>query len=269
MVADNAVDRNGTTPRLTVVVPALNEEHRLPATLAGLTDALGRLALASEIVVVDNGSTDRTGKVARAHRHESVAVRVLWCPRRGKGAAVRAGVLASGGAYVGFCDADLATSTDALIPTLAYLGAGVNVVVGSRAHPDSYVWAPHGVVRRTGAWAFRRAVQRLVPGIRDTQCGYKFFDRRTATALFRPLRTPGFAFDVELLARAQRAGAVIAELPVRWADRPGSSFSPARDGLRSFATLYRLRTLLDGEAVPAMATRSVPALDMMEAAEIA
>jgi hypothetical protein len=133
------------------------------------------------------------------------------------------------------------------MPTLAYLGAGVNVVVGSRAHPDSEVWARHSAVRKSGAWAFRRAVQRLVPGISDTQCGYKFFDRATAMALFRPLRTVGFAFDVELLARAQRAGVVIAELPVRWTDRPGSSFSPARDGLRSFATLYRLRTLLEHE----------------------
>jgi dolichyl-phosphate beta-glucosyltransferase len=91
-----------------------------------------------------------------------------------------------------------------------------------------------------------------VPGISDTQCGYKFFDRATAMALFRPLRTIGFTFDVELLARARRAGVVIAELPVRWTDRPGSTFSPARDGVQSFVTLYRLRHLLD-ERAPARA----------------
>jgi dolichyl-phosphate beta-glucosyltransferase len=257
-MADTAVG----VPRLTVVVPALNEERRLPTTLAGLTDALGRLALASEIVVVDNGSSDGTAEVVRAHR----GVRLLHCPTRGKGAAVRMGVLATEGAYVGFCDADLATGTEAIIPALAYLGAGVNVVIGSRAHPKSEVWARHSVVRRAGAWAFRRSVQRVVPGIADTQCGFKFFDRATATALFSPLRTTGFVFDVELLARAQRAGAVIAEVPVTWTDKPGSSFNPARDGIISFTTLYQLRSVLDRE--PARATpRTLPAIDALKAGE--
>jgi dolichyl-phosphate beta-glucosyltransferase len=124
----------------------------------------------------------------------------------------------------------------------------------------------HHAVRRAGAWAFRRSVRQLVPGIGDTQCGFKFFDRATALALFRPLRTAGFAFDVELLARAQRAGAVIAELPVRWTDRPGSSFSPARDGLRSFATLYRLRAVLADEGVRRAPGRS-PRAVAVEAGE--
>ncbi len=235
-------------PLLSVVVPVLNEERRLPATLVGLAHALRGVSRRTEIVVVDNGSTDGTTAVVREHRACHVPVRLVDCPDRGKGAAVRAGVLASDSSFVGFCDADLATNMDALRPALERLHDGVNVVVGSRALPGSDVLARHSVLRKAGAWAFRRAAASLVPGVADTQCGFKFFDRETALAVFGPLRTTGFAFDVELLARAQRAGAVITELPVRWTDVPGSTFNPMRDGYRSFAALAEIRALLRAEA---------------------
>lgn len=235
-----------STPLLSIVVPVYNEERRLPVTLLGLTEALAELPMTAEVLVVDNGSTDRGVDLVAAHRGP-VPVRVIGCAERGKGAAVRAGVLDTTGPYVGFCDADLATDLAALPATLAQLEAGINVVVGSRAHPDSIVQARHSLARRAGANAFRASVRRLVPGISDTQCGYKFFDRRTADAIFRPLRTFGFAFDVELLARAQQIGAVIAELPVRWTDVPGSTFSPVRDGYDSFAALLRIREVLLAE----------------------
>jgi dolichyl-phosphate beta-glucosyltransferase len=230
--------------RLSVVVPVRNEERRLPASLVGLGMALR--AQAAEIVVVDNGSTDSSAEIVRAHRGP-VPVRLVRCPEPGKGAAVRAGVLASAAPYVGFCDADLAASVDAIGPVLARLAAGVDVVVGSRAHPASDVRARHSALRQAGAWVFRRSVASLVPGIGDTQCGFKFFGRDIADAVFGPLRTTGFAFDVEVLARAQRIGAVIEEIPVRWIDVPGSTFSPLRDGYRSFAALARIRTELDAE----------------------
>ncbi|MGW5054842.1 dolichyl-phosphate beta-glucosyltransferase [Actinokineospora sp. NPDC004072] len=229
---------------LSVVVPARNEERRLPASLVGLGMALR--AHAAEIVVVDNGSTDRSADVVRAHRGP-VPVRLVHCPDPGKGAAVRAGVLASTAPYVGFCDADLAASVDAIGPVVARLLAGVDVVVGSRAHPDSDVRARHSALRQAGAWVFRRAVASVVPGIGDTQCGFKFFGRAVAEAVFAPLRTTGFAFDVEVLARAQRMGAVIEEVPVRWTDVPGSTFHPLRDGYASFAALGRIRAVLAAE----------------------
>jgi dolichyl-phosphate beta-glucosyltransferase len=234
-------------PLLSVVVPVLNEERRLPATLVGLSYALRTVSHRTEIVVVDNGSTDGTADVVREHRSGSVPIRMVDCPERGKGAAVRAGVLAGDSHFVGYCDADLATNMDALLPALDQLHAGCNVVVGSRAHPDSTVLARHSVVRKAGAWVFRRVAGSLVPGVADTQCGFKFFDRATATALFLPLRTTGFAFDVELLARARRAGAVVLEMPVRWTDVPGSTFSPMRDGYRSFAALAEIRAMLRSE----------------------
>ena len=111
------------------------------------------------------------------------------------------------------------------------------------------VYARHTVARQGGAWAFRAAVRQLVPGVADTQCGFKFFDRATADAAFGPLRTVGFAFDVEVLARAQRLGAVITELPVRWVDVPGSTFSPLHDGYRSFASLVAILQFLAEEEI--------------------
>lgn len=231
---------------LSVVVPVYNEERRLPGSLVGLEMALR--GLAAEIIVVDNGSTDRTADVVRDQRFP---VRLLNCPDRGKGAAVRAGVLAAHGRFVGFCDADLAASLDALPAVLARLRLGAEIVLGSRAHPGSQVRARHSALRQLGAWAFRRAVRSLVPGVGDTQCGFKFFASDIAMAAFEPLRTNGFTFDVEVLARAQRLGAVIEEVPVRWIDVPGSTFHPLRHGVRSFTDLHRIRGVLDAETHPA------------------
>jgi dolichyl-phosphate beta-glucosyltransferase len=229
---------------LSVVVPVRNEESRLPTTLSGLTAALAATRKSCEIVVVDNASTDHSAEIAREYQSPQVPVRVLRCEQPGKGAAVRVGVLRTDSRYVGFCDADLATDMAALAPTLRHLNTGANVVVGSRAHPASNVDSRHSQVRKVGAWAFRRAANGIVPGITDTQCGYKFFDRYTADTIFQPLRTPGFSFDVELLARAQRLGAVIVEQPVAWKDMPGSTFHPMRDGYRSFAALVAIRGIL-------------------------
>ncbi len=234
---------------LSVVVPVYNEERRLPGSLVGLGLALRDVA--AEVIVVDNGSTDRTVDVVR---DQGFPVTLLHCPDRGKGAAVRAGVLAARGRFVGFCDADLAASVDALPSVLRKLRHGSDVVLGSRAHPGSQVRARHSVLRQLGAWAFRRAVRSIVPGVGDTQCGFKFFTRELAVAAFEPLHTKGFTFDVEVLARLQRLGAVVEEVPVRWIDVGGSTFDPLRHGLRSFADLHRIRAVLDTERRP------VPAL---------
>ncbi len=231
---------------LSVVVPVYNEERRLPGSLVGLGLALR--GLAAEVIVVDNGSTDHTADVVR---DQGFPVRLLDCPDRGKGAAVRAGVLAAHGRFVGFCDADLAASVDALPSVLRRLRHGTDVVVGSRAHPGSEVRARHSVLRELGAFAFRRAVRSLVPGVGDTQCGFKFFTHDVAVAAFEPLQTTGFTFDVEVLARAQRLGAVIEEVPVRWIDVAGSTFEPWRHGLRSFTDLQRIRAVLAAETRPA------------------
>jgi hypothetical protein len=130
------------------------------------------------------------------------------------------------------------------------------------------VSARHSAARNAGAWAFRRLVARLVPGVGDTQCGFKFFDRATARAAFAPLRTPGFAFDVEVLARARRNGARIAEIPVLWTDVPGSTFSPVRDGWKSFLAVAEIgrRLATEDRAARALARSPKPAEGLAPAA---
>lgn len=226
--------------RLDIVVPAFNEARRLPAGLAALGAKLAGLGLPASVIVVDNASTDGTADVVRAWSGP-VPVRLLPCATPGKGAAVRAGVLASTAPYVGFCDADMATDLAALDDALGLLAAGHPVVVGSRRHPDSVVEAYGHPLRRLGALAFNRLIRDLAGGVADTQCGFKFFAGPLARAAAAELRTTGFSFDVELLARCVRLGAPVTDIPVVWHDMPGSTFSVARHSAACLRDILRIR----------------------------
>ena len=225
---------------LELIVPARNEAARLPDGLRQLCDALARLPLAASVVVVDNGSTDGTAELVRNWPAGPVPVRLLSCAERGKGAAVRAGLLASRASLVGFMDADMATTLDVLGRVVSLLVAGHVVVVGSRAHPCSTVEARHNVLRQLGAAGFRATVRRILPGIGDTQCGFKFFDGEVARRAAGDMRISGFAFDVELLARCRAFGAVTTEIPIDWHDMPGSTFHPARHTLGCLRDVLRV-----------------------------
>jgi dolichyl-phosphate beta-glucosyltransferase len=192
--------RNASTPMLEVVVPTLNEAQRLPGGLALLSGRLRHLRWPSAIIVVDNGSTDATAEIASSWTGP-VPVRLIRCPRRGKGAAVRAGLLASRAPYVGFCDADMATDLAALDAVVDLLETGHPVVIGSRRHPDSVVEGHRRPLRRLAALAFNRLVRNPAAGVTDTQCGFKFFAGPLARAVAADLRVTGFAFDAELLMR--------------------------------------------------------------------
>ncbi|MGA5757062.1 glycosyltransferase [Nonomuraea bangladeshensis] len=215
-------------PLLEIVVPAHNEERRLPGGLLQLCAKLARMPFPAAVIVVDNNSTDRTAEIVENWPAGPVPVRLIPCPVPGKGAAVRAGLLETGAPFVGFCDADMATDLDAVDAALGLLLSGERVVIGSRAHEGSVVENRHSRVRELGAALFRALAGALVPGVSDTQCGFKFFDGVLAREVAALLRTPGFAFDVELLARCAADGSEVHEIPVRWLDVPGSSFSPAR-----------------------------------------
>lgn len=224
---------------LEVVIPAYNEEDRLPRTLRELrryllaTPSVG----AVEVVVVDNGSTDATTAVALAADAPGLPVRVVHCAERGKGAAVRAGLAASSAPVVAFMDADGATRLDAIDGALARLRAGADVVIGSRAVLGAETQARHSRLRDRGARVFRACAARIVPGVADTQCGFKVLRGDLARTLAADLRATGFSFDVELLARARAAGALVVEMPVWWVDVPGSTFDPARHGVDAFREL--------------------------------
>ncbi|TDC50268.1 glycosyltransferase [Actinomadura sp. KC345] len=225
---------------LEIVVPAYNEAGRLPEGLAMLCGKLAGLPVRAEVVVVDNASTDGTAGIVRSW-DGPVPVRLVSCERRGKGAAVRAGLLATRAPYVGFMDADMATDLAALDEAIVLLREGRPVVVGSRRHGRSVVQGYALPVRRLGAVTFNRIVRDLVGGIADTQCGFKFFDGPLGRAAAEELRTTGFSFDVELLAHCVRRGASVTDIPVVWRDRPGSTFSVRRHSLECLFDLARIR----------------------------
>ncbi|SEM77409.1 glycosyltransferase [Nonomuraea pusilla] len=233
-------ERTSRPPLLEIVIPARNEEGRLPGGLLQLCAKLARMPFPSRVIVVDNNSTDGTAEIVRTWPAGRVPVRLVACATPGKGAAVRAGLLATSAPFVGFCDADMATDLDAVDSALGLLLSGERVVIGSRAHAGSVVENRHSKVRELGAFGFRALAAALVPGVSDTQCGFKFFDGVLARDVAAGLRTPGFAFDVELLARCAARGAKVLEIPVNWHDMPGSRFSPARHSLGILLEMGRI-----------------------------
>jgi dolichyl-phosphate beta-glucosyltransferase len=244
-----------------IVVPARNEAGRLPAGLAALCEKVATLPLRTAILVVDSASTDSTVEVVRAWPGGPVPVRLLRCPRAGKGLAVRAGLLATQAPFVGFCDADMATDLAAIDVAVSLMTAGHPVVIGSRALPASVVEVRSSVARRVGAATFRAMARTVVPGATDTQCGFKFFSGPLARAAALPLRTAGFAFDVELLAGCLRLGATVTEIPVHWRDVAGSTFSVRRHSATSFRDIVSiwLRTRVPPSTADALT--SVPKRD--------
>jgi len=225
-------------PWLSVVIPAYNEERRLPRSLASVLAHLRAGRRPFEVVVADDGSVDRTAGLAGDAGPE---VRVLRLPHRGKGAAVRAGVLASGGDLVLVTDADLSTPIGELDRMVAALER-CEVAIGSRHVPGARVAVAQRLDRRLMGRAFNLLVQALLlPGLRDTQCGVKLFRREVAAAVFDRCRSNGFAFDVEVLALARRLGWRVAEVPVEWRNSPDSRIRPLVDVPRMFVELLAIR----------------------------
>ncbi|MEU4234057.1 glycosyltransferase [Nonomuraea sp. NPDC026600] len=233
-------ERTSRPPLLEIVVPAFNEERRLPGGLLQLCAKLARMPFPTAVIVVDNNSTDSTGEIVRTWPQGPVPVRLVECATPGKGAAVRAGLLDTCAPFVGFCDADMATDLKAIDVAFGLLLSGERVVVGSRAHAFSDVENRHSRVRELGAVGFRALASVLVRGVSDTQCGFKFFDGALVREAVAGLRTFGFAFDVELLARCVAVGSTVLEIPVDWRDMPGSRFSPARHGAGILLELGRI-----------------------------
>lgn len=229
-------------PDLTLVIAAWNEARRLPATLAALRGWAATRPESLEVLVVDDGSTDQTAQAALNTAAEWPVVRLLGLEcNRGKGAAVRRGMLAARGRAAGFLDADLPYDLAAIGEALAGLAAGADVVIGGRDLPASRARSAPQLSRRISGRAYAWLVNRLaVRGIPDTQCGFKLFTAQAARALFARTTLPGFAFDVELLTAAQRMGLRIERIPVTYLHSDDSRVRLVRDSLRMFRDLLRV-----------------------------
>jgi dolichyl-phosphate beta-glucosyltransferase len=227
---------------LSVVIPAYNERVRLPATLRALESFVAEHELAIEVIIVDNASTDDTALIAKQAAARVPWLRLVRIEERGKGVAVRTGMLAAAGEVVVFADADLSWCVEDLIRVPALVSDETPVVIGSRTQRGvTHVRTPF--LRHLMSRIFNFLVQVLVlGGIGDTQCGFKVFRADAARAIFSYQRINGFGFDVEVLYLARRLGFPILQTPLDWEHREGSRISPARDVLKMLADIVRVRS---------------------------
>ena len=231
-----------TRPALSIVIPAYNEARRLPETLARLYRWLGSTTLRTEIVVVDDGSTDGTAEAARETGGEKITL-LRHEPNRGKGYAVRRGMLAATGERRLMTDADLSTPIEELPRLMRELDHGADVAIGSRAVAGARIEIHQSAYREAMGRIFNRLVRLLLlPGLKDTQCGFKLFTARAAEEAFGACRLDGFSFDVEALFVARRRGLRIAEVPVVWRNDEASRVSLGGGGA-AFVDLFRIRFL--------------------------
>ena len=232
------------TPHLSVVIPAFNEEKRLPQSLAAVMDFLKKQPYASEIIVSDDGSQDRTVALAKELLKDFPHQVLITPQNRGKGHAVRQGMLAATGAYVLFTDADLSTPVEEVTKFLARLEQDQDVVIGSRALPGSQIEIHQNFLRETMGKVFNLVAQMWAfKGVHDSQCGFKCFRREAAQKLFSLQKLDGFSFDVEVVYLAQRLGLRLLELPVIWRNSAQSRVQVLRDPLVMFWDVLRVRSL--------------------------
>jgi dolichyl-phosphate beta-glucosyltransferase len=225
------------------VIPAYNEERRLGPSLDLVETYVRRRRLASEVLVVDDGSADATQALVRARQKRFKGLRLLALgSNQGKGAAVRAGVLDARAPRILFTDADLSTPLEDLAALEGALRDGADLALGSRALDRARIQVHQPFYREAGGRVFNAMVQLIsVPGIEDTQCGFKLFTAAAGKRLFSAQQVPRFGFDVELLFLARKAGYRVAEVPVRWVNSPETKVRPIRDGGRAFLDLVLIR----------------------------
>jgi dolichyl-phosphate beta-glucosyltransferase len=232
-------------PRFSIVIPCFNEEGRVSETLRVTIEYLAANAPESELIVVNDGSTDATATIARQILAEAkIATRLLEnFPNRGKGAAVRSGLVAAREPIGIFSDADLSTPIDEASKLIEPIANGeVDIAFGSRALDRSLIGI-HQPWRREQAGRVFNLLVRVATGLPfwDTQCGFKGFRLDVCRPVLERARIDGFAFDVELLFLAQRAGLRIREVPVRWNHAEGSKVSFFKDSLRMLREVIALR----------------------------
>ncbi len=226
-----------TTPFLSIVIPAHNEENRLPDTLEQTFGFLSQQRFTSEVIIVENGSSDRTYDIACEFAAKYANLRVIRNDRRGKGLAIQRGVQEANGEYIFMCDADLSMPIEEIGKFLPPQLSNVDVAIASREAPGAVRYDEPQYRHFTGR-VFNTLIRWLVlPGLQDTQCGFKCIRADVAREIF-PLQTlTGWAFDVELLYIARHRGYQVIEIPIDWYFNADSKISVLRDSLRMFLDL--------------------------------
>lgn len=228
-------------PFLSIIIPAHNEEKRLPPSLAKIDAYLKTQDYTYEVIVVENGSKDRTSEVVREFAQDHPYVRLIEVETRGKGLAVKAGMLAASGEYRFICDTDLSMPIEEIAKFLPPMREGYDVLIGSREGEGA---------RRIGEPEYRHIMGRVlnfivkvaaVPDFEDTQCGFKMFKREAAEDLFSVQQMSGIGFDVELIYVALRRGYRIVDVPITWYFDPDSRMRLFQDSLKILLEIWEIR----------------------------
>ncbi len=228
-------------PLLSIIIPAHNEQSRLPRTLEQVLAFLDRQKYTAEVLIVENASTDRTGELAEAYAKESEKLRVIRTPERGKGLAVRLGMLAARGDYRFMCDADLSMPIEEVNRFLPPMLSNFDVAIGSR-EVHGAVRYNEPIRRHLGGRMMNLAIRWLIlPQFQDTQCGFKCFRGSIVEDLFGRQTLNGWSFDVELLFLAGRLGYRVVEIPIDWYYRSESKVNALRDALRMISDIFLIR----------------------------
>lgn len=229
-------------PFLSIIIPAYNEEDRLPRTLEQVFSFLSDQSYSAEVLVVENGSQDRTYQIAQSFTENCPQLRVLRAPDRGKGLAVRLGMLEAKGDYRFMCDADLSMPVTEINRFLPPLLTNFDIAIASREAPGA-VRYNEPEYRHLGGRAVNMMIRLFaLPGLHDTQCGFKCFRASVAIELFQLQTLDGWSFDIELLYLARRRGYQVVEIPIPWYFNPESKLNTISDAAKMGLDILKIHT---------------------------
>jgi len=224
-------------PFLSIIIPAHNEQNRLPGTLEKIFHFLEQQSFPSEVIVVENGSSDNTHRVAQEFAKKHANLHVLQS-EKGKGSAVQHGVLAAQGEYRFMCDADLSMPVEEIVKFIPPKLQNFDIAIASREARGA-VRFNEPSYRHWGGRGINFLIQALIlPGLNDTQCGFKCFRGEVAEDLFRRQTMHGWSFDIEVLYIARRHGYHIVEIPIHWYHFSDSKVSAFRDAMRMISDIF-------------------------------